>query len=158
MLLTRLVQKHFLFLLAIVAIAGWAMVLFRPGPAPSPAVESTPAKVWKLKIATVDMSALKSRFYVFENAMLEREAQMEAIQEEDSSRQDRLKKIKNELEDFIQRITDPSLGFADRDEARKAAKEKEADLQALMKERQAFIEVSSKDLNKKMAALDNEIT
>ena len=69
----------------------------------------------------------------------------------------RAKEIEKSLKKLAKIARDPSLGFADRDEARKETRSKEADLQALIQERVVFIEKSRDDLLTKMEAIQKEI-
>jgi len=111
----------------------------------------------KFKVATVDFNRLITNYYVYQQAIEEKRVEVEAIREEDFGRQERIKALKAELENMINEINDPSLSAARRQTVSQAAKSKEADLQALIRERDVFLETSDKNLNQKMNALQDEI-
>lgn len=115
------------------------------------------APAQKFKVATVDFNRLITSYYVYQQAIEEKQVEVEAIREEDFGRQERIKALKTELEKMILEINDSSLSAARRQAVQQAAKSKEADLQALVRERDVFLETSDKNLNQKMNALQDDI-
>jgi Skp family chaperone for outer membrane proteins len=137
------------------------LLIFRPEPSPAPSSAPTskpePARIQKLKIATIDIKKLTQEYWVYKQAIEEKERELEAIRQDDDARKKIIETKAEELKKLAKIARDPSLGFADRDEARKETRSKEADLQALIQERVVFIEKSRDDLLTKMEAIQKEI-
>lgn len=116
------------------------------------------ASAQKFKVATVDMSVLIREFHRFKAAQAEKDFEVETIRKEDKGRLQRIKAIADELERMVKEIKDPSLSQNKREAVGQMVRSKEADLQALERERQVFLETSDKSLAQKMETLQSQIT
>lgn len=111
----------------------------------------------KFKVATVDFNYLLANYYVFKEALQEKQVETETIQEEDFGRKKRIDALRQELERMAAEVNDPSLSESRREAVAQALQSKDADLKALMRERDVFLETSRNNLEQKMMSLQSDI-
>jgi outer membrane protein len=111
----------------------------------------------KFKVATIDFQYLASQYHVVQQALEEKAYEQEALEDEKFEREKRIKNLQAELERMVKEMQDPTLSASRRQTVREAAQSKEADVQALVRERTVFIEDSLKNLQKKYRAQSEQI-
>ena len=115
------------------------------------------AHAQKFKVATVDFNHLIINYYIYQQAIEEKNVELEDIQKEDAGRQKRIKKLEEEIKLLVTDARDPALADARRQQAMKSAQLRENDLKALLREREVFLTDSERNLAQKMATLRAEI-
>ena len=146
-------RKICLILFGVAGLVGTGWFVFRPTP-PS---EPEPGPEQEQQIATVDFSVVRSKYHLYQKFLRDKEAEKKSISRQDLSRQNRIENIKRELDDLARELEGPPLSPAERHDLRQTGIAKEADIQALERERETFLQESQDDLEKKMAKAEEEI-
>lgn len=118
---------------------------------------AVPAQAEKLKVATVDMSALVQQYHRFQSAQKEKQLEIDEIAEEERDRLQSIQALEGELQMMIKEMKDPSFSIAKREAIREQAVAKENDLRALKRALQLYLQQRDEELRKKMASVQNEI-
>lgn len=115
------------------------------------------ATAGKLKIGTVNMMYLLSEFHEKKAAVREEVAEMKEIEQADQDRLEAIKAVNDELKKMENQVNDPSLAEAKRKQIRDVALERKGTLDALMNEREGFLQKRKQALNQKMLGLADDM-
>lgn len=153
-----MMKGNYLLVLGTVGLGIIAFLASWPDSAPTPVAGPASSPDEKVKYGMIDLSEVIRKSYLHQAVEEEVEIEMASIKKEDLARHERIKELEQELHNLMNKVDDPSLSLAIREAARKASQMKEADVQALKKEREDFLETSNDNLARKEKALQDEVT
>ena len=111
----------------------------------------------KMKLGTVNMSKLLNEHYLTKAAEAEEEVEREGIKEDDKDRIVAIKAIQEEMKILDAERRDPSLVEAKRRASLEKLAALDAQMKALAKERDEFLQRRGNALQQKIASIRNEI-